>query len=42
MRRFMEINGNKSLRGIDIGERMEVAVGIKSAISNETVDIMKL
>ena len=30
---------DKSLRGINRGERMEIAVGIKSAISNEAVDV---
>ena len=30
---------NECLRGIDMGKRMEVAVGIKSAISNEAMDM---
>ena len=30
---------NESLRSIDMGERREVAVGIKSAISNEAMDM---
>ncbi|OGF61395.1 MAG: hypothetical protein A2Y62_05855 [Candidatus Fischerbacteria bacterium RBG_13_37_8] len=29
----------ESLRGVDRRERMEIAVGIKSAISNEAVDV---
>ena len=30
---------NKSLRSIDMGKRMEVAEGIKNAISNEAMDV---